>query len=72
VVIQEQVDGLGNFQAPSPVFDIIRLMLIYRGYHNFIMNFDKFLSRQGSKNSENTKKSRHHGCLPKRNREKEC
>jgi hypothetical protein len=28
VVIQEQVDGLGNFHAPPPVFDGIMLMLI--------------------------------------------
>jgi hypothetical protein len=42
VVIQEQVDGLGNFHAPPPVFDGIRLMLIDRGYHKFIKNIDKF------------------------------
>jgi hypothetical protein len=42
VVIQEKVDGLGNFHAPPPVFDGIMLMLIYREYHNFLWKFDKF------------------------------
>jgi len=46
LVIQEQVDGLGNFHAPPPVFDGIMLMLIDRGYHNFLSKFDKFLSWQ--------------------------
>jgi hypothetical protein len=46
VVIQEKVDGLGNFHAPPPVFDSIMLMLIYKGYHNFFRKFDKFLSWQ--------------------------
>jgi hypothetical protein len=46
VVIQEKVDGLGNFHASPPVFDGIMLMLIYRGYHNFLRKFDKFLSWQ--------------------------
>jgi hypothetical protein len=42
VVIQEKVDGLGNFHAPPPVFDGIMLMLIDRGYHNYLSEFDKF------------------------------
>jgi len=46
VVIQKQVDGLGNFHAPPPVFDSIMLMLIYKRYHNFLRKFDKFLSWQ--------------------------
>jgi hypothetical protein len=48
VVIQKQVDGLGNVHAPPPVFDGIMLMLIYRGYHKFLRKFDKFLSWQVS------------------------
>jgi hypothetical protein len=28
VIIQKQVDGLGNFHAPPPVFDGIMLMLM--------------------------------------------
>jgi hypothetical protein len=46
VIIQKQVDGLGNFHAPPPVFDGIMLMLIYRRYHNFFRKFNKFLSWQ--------------------------
>jgi hypothetical protein len=46
VVIQEKVDGLGNFHAPPPVFDGIMLMLIDREYHNFLRKSDKFLSWQ--------------------------
>jgi hypothetical protein len=42
LVIQEQVDGLGNFHAPPPVFDGIMLMLIYREYHKFLRKFHKF------------------------------
>jgi hypothetical protein len=43
VVIQEQVDGLGNFHAPPPVFNGIMLMLIYGEYHNILSKSDKFL-----------------------------
>jgi len=43
VVIQEQVDGLGYFHAPPPVFDGIMLMLMNRRYHNFLRNSDEFL-----------------------------
>jgi hypothetical protein len=46
LVIQEQVDGLGNFHAPPPLFDGIMLMLIYREYHKFLRKSDKFLTWQ--------------------------
>jgi hypothetical protein len=46
LVIQEQVDGLGNFHAPPPLFDGIMLMLIYREYHKFLRKSAKFLSWQ--------------------------
>jgi hypothetical protein len=48
VVIQEKVDGLGNFHAPPPVFDGIMLMLIDREYHNFLRKSDKFLAWQAA------------------------
>ena len=32
VIIQKQVDGLGNFHDPPPGFDGIMLMLIYKAY----------------------------------------
>ena len=36
MVIQEQVDGLGNFHVPPPVFDGISSVLMYRPYHKFL------------------------------------
>ena len=51
MVIQEQVDGLGNFHAPPPLFDGIMLMLIYREYHKFLRKSDKFLRGKVSTNS---------------------
>ena len=67
MVIQEKVDGLGNFHAPPPVFDCIMMMLICREYHNFLREFDKFLSWQVIKNSENAKKKSASWSPPKRN-----
>jgi hypothetical protein len=49
MVIQEQIDGLGNFHAPPPVFGIISLILIDRGYHNILSKIDKFLSWQDNR-----------------------
>jgi hypothetical protein len=43
VIIQEQIDGLGNLHAPPPVFDGISEMLIYRENYNFMSNLAKFL-----------------------------
>ena len=51
VVIQKQVDGLGNFHASPPIFDVISLMLIGRTYHNFLSKLDKFLSWQDTRYS---------------------
>ena len=49
VVIQKQVDRLGNFHDPSPVFDGIMLMLTYKAYHNFLRIFNKLWSWQTSR-----------------------
>jgi hypothetical protein len=46
MVIQEQIDGLGSLHAPPPVFGIISVILIDRGYHNILRKIDKFLSWQ--------------------------
>jgi hypothetical protein len=46
LVIQEQVDGLGNFHAPPPLFDGIMLMLIYREYPKYLGYPISFLSWQ--------------------------
>jgi hypothetical protein len=47
VIIQKQVDGLGNFHDPPPGFDGIMLMLIYKAYIQLFGIFEKFSLWQG-------------------------
>ena len=64
VIIQKQVDGLGNFHDPPPGFDGIMLMLIYKAYHNFLSMFDKLQSWRVINTSGFVASVHHYGTPP--------